>query len=155
MILGLTLGILCGCISVEGLEHSIHLMKHCRISKSAGVGSWHVRYTKEKRVDVLDDIKKGLNIPDCSEKHGVPVWVIYRWMTSEEPQMGESRVFKYTSFVLGAEAKITTCLSDVAGVDMTDDAWESTCGYVSKMLYRLVESIMNGEEEYWRQRGAT
>ena len=113
-----------------------------------------MRYTKEKRVDVLKDIKQGMNIPDCSEKHNVPVWVIYRWITAEEPAKGESRVFKYTTFVLGAEAKITTCLSDIAGVDVSDDAWDSTCGYVSKMLYRLVESIMNGEEEYWKQRGA-
>lgn len=63
-------------------------------------------------------------------------------------------MYKYTTLVLGAEAKITTCLSDIAGVDVSDDAWDSTCGYVSKMLYRLVESIMKGEEEYWKQRGA-
>lgn len=113
-----------------------------------------MRYTNQKRVDVIADINNGMNIPDCSQKHDVPVWVIYRWMTSEEPKKGESRMYKYTSFVLSAEAKITTCISDVAGVDMEDEAWESTCGFVSKMLYRLVETIMDGEEKYWKQRGA-
>lgn len=115
-----------------------------------------MRYTKEKQVEVMSDIKAGFNIPDCSAKHGVPPHTIYRWMVAEEPYNTElnSRIYKYAKSVISTEAKITTSISDISGVDIDDDAWDDLCSFVSNELYKLSQCIIEREEAYWRERGA-
>lgn len=115
-----------------------------------------MRYTKEKQCDVLADIRSGKSIPECSDRHGVPVHTIYRWMVNADPYNKElnSRIYKYASTVVASEAKITTVISDIACLDINEEEWDTLCKYVSNELYKLAQCIIEKEESYWRQRGA-
>lgn len=87
--------------------------------------------------------------------YGVSPHTIYRWMAQAEPYNKDldSRIYKYSQSVVRTEAKITSSISDIACLDINEDEWDTLCKYVSNELYRLAQTIIEREEEYWKTRG--
>lgn len=60
----------------------------------------------------------------------------------------DKRIYKYAKLVSRTEAKITTVISDIACIDITEDEWDVLCQYVSNELYNLVQIIMEREHRF-------
>jgi len=108
-----------------------------------------LRYSKELQANVCKDVSNGVSPADCAKKYGIPIGLVVRWNGLEvsEQRASEIALRKYQVEVSETEAVITDKISNYLSKNISDDEYFRICDSVSKMLYKLVASVIQKERQ--------